>query len=66
MDHRKADRVGYHNGIQKFWSFGQSEAQKLRSVLLLFCPETEFSRDIDRQNNVTSKPLSERSRMSSG
>jgi hypothetical protein len=32
MDHQKAERVVYHNGMQDFWSFGQSETQKLGSV----------------------------------
>jgi hypothetical protein len=40
MDHRKAERVGYHNGIRDFWSFGQSEAQNLGSIQPLFYPET--------------------------
>jgi hypothetical protein len=39
MDHQKAERVGYCNGIQSFQSFDQSETQKLSSVQLLFCPE---------------------------
>jgi hypothetical protein len=59
MDHRKDNIVGYRNGTQRFWSFGQSKAQKLRSILPLFCLETEFSNDIGRQNSVTSKLLSE-------
>jgi hypothetical protein len=66
MDHRKVERVGYHNGMQSFQSFCQSEAQKLRSALSMFCPDTEFSSDVGRQNSVTSKQLSERSRMSNG
>jgi hypothetical protein len=32
MDHRKSERVAYHNGIWDFQSFGQSETQKLGSV----------------------------------
>jgi hypothetical protein len=66
MDHRKDERVGYCNGIRSFRSFDQSEAQKLNSDQLLFYPEMKFSCDIDHQNSVTSKPLSERSRMSNG
>jgi hypothetical protein len=45
MDHRKAERVAYKNSIQDLWGF---EAQKLGSVPLLFCQETEFGSDIDR------------------
>jgi hypothetical protein len=41
MDHRKAERVGYRNGIQSFWSFGQSEAQRLNPDQLRFCPEAK-------------------------
>jgi hypothetical protein len=48
MDHRKAERVGYQFGIQDFRSFNQSEAQRLSSVQPLFCPEAEFSSDVDR------------------
>jgi hypothetical protein len=48
MDHRKAERVAYKNSIQDIQGFGQSEAQKLGSVPLLFCQETEFGSDIDR------------------
>jgi hypothetical protein len=66
MDHQKAERVGYRNGIRSFQSFSQSEAQKLRSILPLFCPETEFSSDVGHENSVTSKPLSEQSRISYG
>jgi hypothetical protein len=66
MDHRNAERVGYRNGIRSFRSYGQSEAQKLRSIFPLFCPEIEFSINVGRQNSVTSKPLSKRSRMSNG
>jgi hypothetical protein len=57
MDHQKDERFAYRNDIHCFQSFGQSEAQKVRSVQPLFCPETEFSSDVDRQNSVTSKPL---------
>jgi hypothetical protein len=52
MDHRKAKRVAYQNGIRHFWSFGLSETQKRGSSQLglsetqkrgssqpLFCPE---------------------------
>jgi hypothetical protein len=57
MDHRKAERVAYRNSIQNFQSFGQSEAQEFSSVQLFFCPETEFSSEVDLQNSVTSKPF---------
>jgi hypothetical protein len=57
MDHRKVVRVSYRNGIRVFWSFGQSETQKLSSVQPLLCPETEFSSEVNLQNFVTSKPL---------
>jgi hypothetical protein len=39
IDHRKAERVTYQNGIRDFWSFGQSETQKWSSSQPLFCPE---------------------------
>jgi hypothetical protein len=55
MDHWKSERVAYHNGIQNFWSFGQSEAQKFSFIQSLFCPETEFSSEVNLQNSVTSK-----------
>jgi hypothetical protein len=58
--------VAYQNGIQDFRSFGQSETQMLRSVQLLFCPQTEFSCDVDHQNSITIKPFSGHSRMSNG
>jgi hypothetical protein len=32
------------------------EMQKLSSVQLLFCPETEFSSGVGLQNSVASKP----------
>jgi hypothetical protein len=54
-DHRKSERVAYRNGIDNFWNFGQSEAQKFSSVQPLFCPETEFNSEVDHQNSVTSK-----------
>jgi hypothetical protein len=57
MDHRKAERVSYHNGIQDFRSFGQSETQRLSDVPPLFCPETEFISEVDLQNSITSKPF---------
>jgi hypothetical protein len=66
MDHRKSERVGYHNGIRRFRSFSQFEAQKLNPDQLRFCPEMKFSSDVVRQNSATLKPLSERSRMSNG
>jgi hypothetical protein len=47
MDHREDERVSYCNAIQNFWSFGQSEAQKLSFVQPLFCPETEFNSEVD-------------------
>jgi hypothetical protein len=47
MDHRKAERVFYYNGIRDFRSFGESETQKLSSVQPMFCLETEFSSDVD-------------------
>jgi hypothetical protein len=47
-DHQKDERVTYQNGIHDIWSFSQLEAQKLRSVQPLFCPETEFSSNVDR------------------
>jgi hypothetical protein len=48
MNHWKAEKVSYQNGIWDFQSFGLSETQMLRSVQPLFCPEIEFSSDIDR------------------
>jgi hypothetical protein len=57
MDHRKAERVAYRNGIKSFRSFGQSEAQKFSSLQPLFCPETEFSSKVNLQNSVTSQPF---------
>jgi hypothetical protein len=32
----------------------------------LFCPETEFSSDVDHQNSITSKLFSGQSHMSNG
>jgi hypothetical protein len=66
MDHRKAERVGYRNGIQSFRSFGQSEAQRLNPDQLRFCPEAKISSDISHQNSETPKLLNKRSRMSNG
>jgi hypothetical protein len=57
MDHQKAERVSYHDGIWYFQSFGQSDTQKLSSVQQLCCPETEISSEVDLQNSVTSKQL---------
>jgi hypothetical protein len=57
MDHPKAERVGYRNGIRDFQSFSKFETQKLSSVQALFCLETEFSSEVDFQNSVTSKPF---------
>jgi hypothetical protein len=54
-NHRKAGRVACRNGIQSFWSLGQSKAQKFSSVLPLFCLEREFSSEVNLQNSVTSK-----------
>jgi hypothetical protein len=56
-NHQKAERVAYHNDIWDFQSFDQSKTQKLSSVQLLFCPETELSSEVDFQNSVTPKPL---------
>jgi hypothetical protein len=47
MDHWDAERVSYQNGIRDFWDFCQTETQMLRSVQPLFCPETEFSSEVD-------------------
>jgi hypothetical protein len=66
MDYQKAERVVCLNGIRDFQSFSQSEMKNWRSVSLLFCPETEFSSDVDHRNSVTSKPFSRQSRMSNG
>jgi hypothetical protein len=55
MDHRKAERLSYHNGIRYFRSFGQYETRKLSFVQPLFCPGTEISSEVDLQNSVTSK-----------
>jgi hypothetical protein len=66
MDHQKAERFGYRNGIRRFWSFGQSEAQKLNPNQQWFCPEMKFSSNVGRQNSVTPKPLSKQSHMSNG
>jgi hypothetical protein len=63
-DHRKAKTVLYRNGIWNFWSFSQPEAQKLSSVQPPFCPETEFSREVDLRNSVTSQLFSGQSRLS--
>jgi hypothetical protein len=35
-------------GIQNFQNFSWPKTQKLRSVLPLFCPESEFSSNVDR------------------
>jgi hypothetical protein len=42
MDHRKAERVIYQNGIRDFQSFGQFETGNWRSILPLFYSETDF------------------------
>jgi hypothetical protein len=34
--------------------------------MLLFCPDAEFSNEVDRQNSVTSKLFSGQSHMGSG
>jgi hypothetical protein len=57
MDHPKAERVTYPNGIRYIQSFGQSETQKLSSFQPLFCPETEISSKVDLRKSVTSKLL---------
>jgi hypothetical protein len=64
MDHRKGERVGYHNGIRSIRSFGQSEAKRLNPDQRQFCLEAKISSDVSHQNSVTPKPLSERSHMS--
>jgi hypothetical protein len=66
MDHWKAKIFVFPNGIRDFRSFGQSNMEMLRSVLPLFCPETEFSSGVDSQNSVASKPFSGQSHMSIG
>jgi hypothetical protein len=63
MDHWKAERVNYRNGIRDFRGLGQSKTQKLSSVQLLFCPETEFSSEVSLQNSVTFKLFSRHGRM---
>jgi hypothetical protein len=57
MDHWKAEKVGYRNGIRDVRSFGQPETQKMSFVQLQFCLETEISSEVDLQNFVSSKPL---------
>jgi hypothetical protein len=64
MDHRKSEGVVVRNSILDFRCFGQSETENWRSVPPLFCPETEFSSDVDCWNSITSKPFSGQSRMS--
>jgi DICT domain-containing protein len=66
MDCRKSERFFYHNGMWDFRSFGQFDTQKLISIQLLFCPETEFSSEVNLQNSMTSKPFSGQSCMSNG
>jgi hypothetical protein len=66
MDHCKDVGVVFQNGIQNFWSFGQSETGNRGSVMSLFYPDAGFSSYIDRQNSVTSKPASGQSRMCNG
>jgi hypothetical protein len=66
MDHQKAERVAYQNGIRDFLSFGLPKIKKFGSDQVLFCPETEFSSEVDLQNSATSKPLSGQGHMSSG
>jgi hypothetical protein len=66
MDRRNSERVADCNGIQNFWSFGQSEIQKLISIQPPVCPEAKFSSKVELQNIVTSKPFSGQSRMSNG
>jgi hypothetical protein len=52
MDHRKSERGTYPNGMRDFRSFSHSKTQKLSFVQPLFCPETEFSSEVDLQNSV--------------
>jgi hypothetical protein len=63
-----AKSMTHHNQTKElttwFLSFGQSKAQKLSSVQSLFCPETEFSSEVELRNSVTLKPFSRQSRMS--
>jgi hypothetical protein len=59
MDHRKAERVTYRNGIQSFRSFSQSEAQKFSSIHQLFYPEIEFSSEVNVQNSLLNYLLDE-------
>jgi hypothetical protein len=66
IDHQNVERVAYQYGIRDFWSFSQSEAQKLNPDQLWFYPETKISSNISHQNSVTPKSLSERSHMSNG
>jgi hypothetical protein len=66
MDHRKAERVVFRNGIWNLRSFGQSETGNSRSVLPLFCPGADFSSDVDRQTSVAYKPSSRHSHMTKG
>jgi hypothetical protein len=66
MDYQKAERVAYLFSIWDFRNFGQSEAQMLNFVQPLFSRETEFSSNVNCQNSVTSKPLSEQSHMGNG
>jgi hypothetical protein len=66
MDHQKGVRVAYRNGIQDFQSVGQSETQKLSSAQLLFCPEGEFSSEVNIRKSVTSKMFSVQSHMNNG
>jgi hypothetical protein len=43
MDHLKAERVSYRDGIRHVRSVGPSETQELSSVQPWFCLETGFS-----------------------
>jgi hypothetical protein len=52
MDHWKSDRVSYHNGIQHFQSFGQSDTQKLSSVQPQSSPETETSSEVSSKFRI--------------
>jgi hypothetical protein len=58
MDHQKVERVVFQNGMRDIQSFGQSKTGNWRSVPLSFCPETEFSSDVDHQISVTPKLFS--------
>jgi hypothetical protein len=64
MDHLKAERVIYQNGIRDFWSFGQSETPKVELESAAVLSRMEFSSDVKTQNSVTPNPLSGQRHMS--